>query len=266
MEYAEITVKEELDELMRTIVSFPKTSAPDLTFIKTTPVGSLKGHILTDAVYFYLCLSKNDTIRINTAPHNYYVMGFRRESMDEIDYLIQTNFRMAPADDHKLKNGVVLPITNPSDSYMYRVEHTEILNVRTGHIFSICNSKANTMRTFGFNGWNLDKLMLAGGMVGNWVMYKNRIDGKSWESIVGFKPIRVKSVTSAEWYNYDTERHPVYMKSFVFIKGKVKILTSTPSDFSNITGVPSNLVLNLFSRGGDGLVGGYRLALETDDL
>lgn len=250
----------ELEELERNIVSFHKTKYPNHKYLKTVPVGRVAGHIITNHKHYWLCLSSNDNIKVNIA--NGYIMGFQRDSLEELDQLLATNLKM----DEKSRvaaNGIVVPPNTRGEYWPYRVQHARLLHISTGNVFPIAIPRSNLMSIFGFNAWHIRKLLEDGEIVRGFVYYAPRRDGYSWDRVCK-SPIKQAVARPNMMMTIKSEgKGEVYYHSYLLTKGNASLEMYTLDDVSGVLNVDKETAQRFFRNGGEGYLAGWQLKFTS---
>lgn len=169
------------------ILKFPKDGLEHYKYIKTIDAGSSMGHILQAGDCYYMCLSADDTIRVEERIMEPF--GFRRNTIQELVELAdifneayRKEIEKQPRANQKMHpKTTVPPNLNMSVGWMTRVEGCKLINIKTLQTVSLEQTKAEITRQTGLSVHLLNVILREGIMAKDWCFYGQRLDGFSWE-------------------------------------------------------------------------------------
>lgn len=261
MEDFNLSVYDEIAMLEKDIQTYDKNSCEGLEYVRTFVVGSKYGHVMTDGFLYWLCLSDGDTIKRMASDG--FVLGFKRESMEEIEFLVADTFNMGDETGQVRKKGVVEPLLS-GDPWIYRVENVHLINANSGYVFPICLPKTTLQHFFQFNTWHFNKLLKFGESYAGWSRYAPRLDGRSWEEYVGTKPKLVHTETNKLWSNHAMDRHEVFYKYYTLQKSNASLTAASIDEVVAITGISRSVVIEFFKFGCVHQLGGWGVSFAED--
>jgi hypothetical protein len=257
-------------ELENSIKQFPKTDVPGHKFIKTVSVGNIYGHILKKKDQYWLCLRDCDEVSLNTFDNRLF--GFERSSIAELEELIydkltvRTKATRAGNISSTNPRRVVEPISNAAEYWIYKVKDLEMLNVKTGLVFSMCLPSQNLVNLFGLSAYSQRQIMYNGVVIRDFVLARKRIDGKLWSEIIG-KPLRrVATSTIGQWSVEIKNGGLVYYRAYVIEKGSASTTIGNTDDLEKLLDIDRGNVQHYFSSGGAGFLAGWGVRLCSDVL
>lgn len=169
------------------IVKIQKDKLDDYSFIKTIEAGSCFAHILQGGNYYYLCLSKDDTIRVELRINE--PLGFKRQKEEEL-YEMAEKFNKAYKVDktkgyghrkRKYERVVSTPVWDTGMLWVHRMYNKHLINTITGQHIDLSQHREEIFKATGLSNHTLNLILNTGIESKNWCYKGERLDGQSWD-------------------------------------------------------------------------------------
>jgi len=181
------------------IIKVHKDKLENYNFLKTISAGDGSGHILQGGNYFYMCLSKDDTIRIESKVNE--PLGFKRSDINDL-YLMASKFdkayevdkkRKYNTNSRKFKRIVTVPVWDTSLLWQDRMHNEYIINTVTGENIHLLDGRKHVFDKTGLSNHTLSIILTTGVESKNWCYKGQRLDGQSWDDFFKNKAKHYKS-------------------------------------------------------------------------
>lgn len=169
------------------VTKIQKDKLENYNFVETIQAGGSFGHILQGGNYYYMCLSKDDTIRIELRINE--PLGFKRENVQDL-YDMASSFEKAYATDktkaynynrRKYERVVNTPVWDTGMLWYHRMHNKYLINTVTGKEISLCQQRQNIFDITGLTNHTLNCILNTGVEAKNWCYKGDRIDKQTWQ-------------------------------------------------------------------------------------
>ncbi len=262
-QHSDPKVRAELEEIERHIIVYKKEEAPGYKFIKTIGIGNMFAHILFGKGEYWLCIRKKHEVSLNDLDG--YLFSMYNGTLEAVEAFVYE--RMMPISEktakYKQKPGeqIVKGLPTENKEWIYRVKDQHILHIHTGVVFSMAMPKKNITSLFRLTGYNIDCILFSGSIVKNFVLYAPRLDGKSWEQVIG-KKIRFATTTEQPDWGYRNKESFVPYKCYMIQRGVATVDVASTKDTSFLGDIQTGHLSHFFSNGGKDLIAGWHLVTK----
>ena len=181
------------------IIRIQKDKLENYTFLKTITAGASNGHILQGGNYFYMCLSKDDNITVESKVHE--PIGFRRTDVNDL-YIMADTFDKVYATDksrtynynkRKFEKVVNVPVWDTGMLWHHRMYQKYLINTVTGEEIHLSEGRTKVFEKTGLTNHTLNSILTTGVEAKNWCYKGDRTDGQTWEQFFENKSTHYKT-------------------------------------------------------------------------
>ena len=238
------------------IVKIQKDKLEHYSFIETVSAGSNIGHILNGGNYYYLCLSRDETIRIELRVDE--PLGYKRQTIDELRQMAQAFDKAHKIDStkgygkHRKKHTRIVntPIWDTGMLWLHRMQDKYIINIITGQQIHLGKHREEIFNKTGLSNHSLSLILNAGIETKNWCFMGERLDKQTWQQYFENKSGHYKS-------------NEEYIRT-CFVKDKMVIYFSTLRNTANDLSVSPECLRQALIQNEESILG-YKIIKLTPE-